>query len=95
MADAESVHLLSFNFGSRTFAHKRLAQKLIRSLSAFTSVVREYSDLLVEADRSAQYVGNIGVAAHTAAELIEAIDHVFKQIKRGGLKLSPEKCQFC
>ena len=59
MADEQSVQLLSFNFGSRTFAFLRLAQGLNRSLSAFTSVVREYLDPLVKADRCAQYVDDI------------------------------------
>ena len=47
---------MSFNFGSRTFAFLRVAQGLNRSLSAFISVVREYLDPLVKADRCAQYV---------------------------------------
>ena len=59
MADEQSIQLLSFNFGSRTFAFLRLAQGLNRSLSAFTSVVREYLDPLVKADRCAQYVDDI------------------------------------
>ena len=44
MADEQSVQLLAFNFGSRTFAFLRLAQGLNRSLSAFNSTVREYLD---------------------------------------------------
>ena len=40
MADEQSVQLLAFNFGSRTFAFLRLAQGLNRSLSAFNSTVR-------------------------------------------------------
>ena len=59
MTDKQSVQLLSFNFGSGTFAFSRPAQGLNRSLSAFTSVVREYLDPLVKADRCAQYVVDI------------------------------------
>ena len=35
MADQRSVEILAFNFASRTFAYKRLAQGLSRSVSAF------------------------------------------------------------
>ena len=80
MADEQSIQLLSLNFGSRTFAFVRLAQGLNRSLSAFTIVVREYLDLLVKADRCAQYVDDIGVAANTSVELIENLELVFQQL---------------
>ena len=42
MADQRSVEMLAFNFGSRTFAYRRLAQELSRSVSAFSSFMREY-----------------------------------------------------
>ena len=35
MADQRSMEMLAFNFASRTFAYKRLAQVLSRSVSAF------------------------------------------------------------
>ena len=89
-----SSQLLSFNFGSRTFAFLRLAQGLNRSLSAFTSVVREYFDPLVKADRCAQYVDDIGIAANTSDELIENLELVFQQLSKAGLKLSMNKCEF-
>ena len=38
------------NFASRTFAYKRLAQGLSRSVSAFSSCMREYLDTVLEAD---------------------------------------------
>ena len=50
MADQRSVEMLAFYFVSRTFAHKRLAQGLSRSVSAFPSFVREYLDQIVKAD---------------------------------------------
>ena len=37
MADQRSVEMLAFNFASRTFAYKRLAQGQSRSVSAFSS----------------------------------------------------------
>ena len=80
MAYEQSVQLLSFNFGSRTFAFLRLAQGLNSSLSAFTSIVRESSDPLVKAERCAQYVDDIGVAAHTPEVLITNLELVFQQL---------------
>ena len=94
MADEQSKQLLSFNFGSRTFAFLRLAQGLNRSLSAFTSVIREYLDPLVKADRCAQYVDDIGIAAHTSEKLITNLELVFQQLDKTGLKLSMGKCEF-
>ena len=35
MADQRSVEMLTFNFASRTFAYRRLAQGLSRSVSVF------------------------------------------------------------
>ena len=40
MADYQSIQMLAFNFASRTFAYRRLAQGLSRSLSAFSSFMR-------------------------------------------------------
>ena len=65
-----------------------------RSLSAFTSVVREYLDPLVKADRCAQYVDDIGIAAHTPEELITNLELVFQQLDRAGLQLNMGKCEF-
>ena len=94
MADEQSVQLLAFNFGSRTFAFLRLAQGLNRSLSAFNSTVREYLDHLVKADKCAQYVDDVGITANTAEELVNNIEAVFTKIRQAGLKLSMAKCAF-
>ncbi len=88
MADDESVQLLAFNFASRTFADKRLAQGLSRSVSAFSSFMREYLDPLIKADRCAQYMDDIGIAGCTAPEFIENLEAVFQKIRSAGLKLS-------
>ena len=56
MADQRSIEMLAFNFASRTFDYKRLAQGLSRALSAFSSFMREYLDKVVRADQCAQYV---------------------------------------
>ena len=94
MADEQSIQLLAFNFESRTFAFLRLAQGLNRSLSAFNSTVREYLDPLVKADKCAQYVDDIGIAASTVEELVDNIEAVFTKVRQAGLKLSMSKCAF-
>ena len=50
-------------------------------------------DPLVKADRCAQYVDDIGIAANTPDELIENVELVFQQQSKAGLKLSMNKCE--
>ena len=73
MADQRSVEMLAFNFASRTFSCRRLAQGLSRSVSAFSSFMREYLDPIVKADQCAQYVDDIGIAANNATDLTRNI----------------------
>ena len=73
MADQRSIEMLAFNFASRTFAFKKLAQSLSRSVSAFSSFMREYLDRVVKADQCAQYVDEILIAANKATNLIRNI----------------------
>ena len=94
MADQRSIEMLAFNFASRTFAYKRLAQGLSRALSAFSSFMREYLDKVIKADQCAQYVDDIGIAANSVTQLIRNIRAVFECIRRAGLKLTIEKCHF-
>ena len=94
MADQRSFEMLAFNFASRTFAYKRLAQGLSRALSAFSSFMREYLDKIIKADQCAQYVDDIGIAANSVTQLIRNIRAVFECIRQAGLKLSIEKCHF-
>ena len=49
MADQRSVEMLAFTCASKTFAYKRLAQSLSRSMSTFSSFMREYLDPVVKA----------------------------------------------
>ena len=84
MADYQSVQMLAFNFASRTFAYKRLAQGLSRSLSAFSSFIREYLDPVIKADQCAQYVDDIGIAADNSQQLADNITAVFKCIRSAG-----------
>ena len=94
MADQRSVQMLAFNFASRTFAYKRLAQGLSRSVSAFSSFLREYLDPVVKADQCAQYLDDIRIAAINATDLTRNSRGVFKCIRQAGLKLTFEKCHF-
>ena len=94
MADKKSVELLAFNFASRTFAYLRLAQGLRRSLSSFSSFMREYLDRVIKADKCAQYVDDIGIATHNAEELKTNLREVFQCVREAGLRLTMAKCQF-
>ena len=94
MADQRLTELLAFNFASRTFAYRRLAQGLSRSLSEFSSFIREYLDPVIKADQCAQYVDDIGIAAKTPEQLIKNLRAVFKSLRKAGLKLSMAKCHF-
>ena len=51
MADQGSIEMLAFNFASRIFAYRRLAQGLSRALSAFSSFMREFFDKVIKADQ--------------------------------------------
>ena len=94
MADQRSIEMLAFNFASRTFAYKRLAQGLSRALSAFSSFMREYLEKVIKADQCAQYVDDIGIAANSVTQLIRNIRAVFECIRQAGPKLSIDKCHF-
>ena len=86
--------MLAFNFASRTFAYRRLAQGLSRALSAFSSFMREYLDKVIKADQCAQYVDDIGIAANTAEQLIRNLRATFQCIRTAGFKLTMHKCHF-
>ena len=94
MADQRSIEMLAFNFASRTFAYRRLAQGLSRVLSAFSSFMREYLDKVIKADQCAQYVDDIGIAANNTTQLINNLRATFECIRTAGLKLTMHKCHF-
>jgi hypothetical protein len=93
MADEQSVQLLAFNFGARTFAYQRLAQGLSRSVSAFSSYVREKLGPVIAADRAFSYMDDITSAANGFAELLGNLRELFSHLRDSGLKLSVDKCQ--
>ena len=94
MADQRSIEMLAFNFVSRTFAYRRLAQGPSGALSAFSSFMREYLDKVIKADQCAQYVDDIGIAANDAEQLIKNLRATFQCIRHAGLKLTMHKCHF-
>ena len=94
MADQPSVEMLAFIFASGTFACKRLAQGLSRSVSAFSIFIRDYLDPVVEADQCAQYVDDNGIAANNATDITRNIRAAFKCMLQAGLKLTIEKFHF-
>ena len=92
MADQRSIELLAFSFASTTFANKRLAQGLSRSVSAFSSFMGQYVDPVANVDQCAQYVDDIGAAAINATDLTRNIRAVINGICQAALKLKIEKC---
>ena len=84
------MEMLAFTFASRTLAYKRLAQGLSRSVSAFSSFMRDYLDPVVIADQCAH--DDNGIAANNATDLTRNIRAVFKCIRPAALKLTIEKC---
>ena len=58
MVEQRLVGMLPFIFVSKKFAYKRLSQEISSSMCAFSSLIRDYIDPVVEADQCAQYVGN-------------------------------------
>ena len=60
----------------------------------FMSFVTNNPQPIFKANWSAQYVDDIGFAAHTLKELIENNDIVCLCIDRAGLKLSMDECSF-
>ena len=71
-----------------------MAQGLSRSLSAFSSFIREYLDPVIKADHCARYVDDIGIAANTPEQLMKNLRAVFQCLRKAGLKLSMAKCHF-
>ena len=94
MSDQRSIEMLAFNFASRTFAYKRLAQGLSRALSASSSCMRKYLDKVIKTEKCAQYVDYIGIVAISVTQLTRNIRAVFECIRQAGLKLSIDNCHF-
>ena len=94
MVDNLIVQLLTFNFGGRTFAFRRLAQGLSRSPTAFTSGVRKHLKPCVASDKCFVYFDDLGSGAKYGNTLIDNLEQIFRCIQNLGFKLSIDKCQF-
>ena len=94
IADQQPIELHAFDFASRTFAYRRLAQGLSRSLLAFLSFIGECLDPVIKADQCVQYVDDIGIAPNTPQKLIKNLRAVVQCLRKAGLKLSMAKCHF-
>ena len=94
MANQQSIEMLAFNFASRTFAYRRLAQSLSRSLSAFSSFMRKCFDKVIKADQRAQYVDDIGIAANDTDHIIANLRATFKCFQEAGLQMTKHECHF-
>ena len=79
MVGQKSAEMLAFNFASRSIAHRRLAKTLSRSVSAFSSFMREYLDPVVKADQSPQDMHDIGIVDNNAKDLIRNVRAVFQK----------------
>ena len=93
IADDLSVQRLAFNFGSRTYAYKCLAQGLSKSDTGFSSFIRHYLDPCLAAELCTQLMDDIGSAVNNYQELIHTLTKIIKCIRKSGLKLSPKKCE--
>ena len=87
MADQRSAEMLAFNSASWTHAYPRQARDLSRSLSAFSSFLREGLDPVIKADYCAQYVNDTGIAANSIEQLITNLRTEFNCVQNAGLKL--------
>ena len=92
MADGQSIQFLAFNFASRTYTFKRLAQGLSTSVSAFSSFMQQNLDNVITADKCFQYVDGISVGAHDLQDMLEKLIAVLTCIMESGMKSATDKC---
>ena len=93
MADDVSVQLLAFNFASRTYAYKCLAQGLNKSVTGFSSFIKHYLNQCLASGNCTQFLDDIGNAVTNFEQLVPFLREIFICIRQSGLKLSPEKCE--
>ena len=91
MADDVSVQLIAFNFASRTYAYKCLAQGLNKSVTGFNSFKRHYVDPCLASGNCTQSMDDNGNAVTNFEQLIPSLREIFICIRQSGLKLSLEK----
>ena len=92
MADDQSIQLLPFNYSSRTYAYKCLAQGLAKSVTGFSAFIRNYLDPYLAAGSCTQLMDDIGCGVEKFEELVPNLRKIFSCIRKSGLKLAPAKC---
>ena len=75
MADQSSVETLPMKFANRPKAYRTLLQCFSRSLSAFSSSIRECLNPVVKVDQFTQNADDIGSAANNALDLTRYIQN--------------------
>ena len=93
MADKLSFQLLAFNFASRTYACKCLAQGLGKSVTGLSAFIGHYLDPCLAAVLCSQLMDDIGCAVDKFENLVPALRKIFDCLRRSGSNLSPGKCE--
>ena len=79
MAKQQFVEKVAFNFATKTFAYRTLAQSVSRSLSKFSNFLCEYCEPFIKADQLAQNVDDSDIAANSPEQLINKLPAVLKR----------------
>ena len=93
VADDISVQLLAFNFDSRTYAYKWLAQGLNKSVTGLSSFIRHYLEPCLASGNCTQFMDDIGNAVTSFEQLVPSLRELIICIHQSALKLSLEKCE--
>ena len=71
-----------------------MAQGLGRAVSAFSLFLRQQLDEFIMTGKCFLYVDYVGTAATNSEKMIANLTEKFKCICEGGLKLSPNRCEY-
>ena len=91
MADDLSIQFVSFTFASRTFAYNCLSQGVKKSVTGFSSFVKNYLDPCLAANVCTQFMDDIADGVNNLDEMIAAVRENFDSLRESGLKLSLRK----
>ena len=90
MVDDQSIQLLAFNYSSRTYASKCLAQGLGKSVTGFSAFICNYLDPCLAAGSCTQFMDDMGCGVEKF-ELVPNLK-IFICIGKSCLKLALAKC---
>ena len=91
MADYVSVQLLAFDFASRIYAYKCLAQGLKKSVTGFSYFTRHYLDPCSATRICTHFMDDIGNAVTNFEQLLPSLREILTCVRQSGLKLSSEE----